>query len=290
MNENIIDQYLLIKRAQGCSPATISAYRHDLKRFWWWCTVRTITDSQITPKIIAQYLTTYITGRSEEKQVAAIRSNARRLTALKGFLSYCHGEAILPPSARPPFAAKAPPPALRFIPSRNQVLAFLRRAEAISLKHHFICSMLYYTGCRASEFARLTWADVIANDQAVQIHRGKGGHSRVVPFGTVIAALVAKVRLEFDPEPTRHLCHLRPSTAKPTRKLVWNIVHAVALDTGMDISPHSLRHAFASHIANKTPDALSIAALLGHRSLSTAMLYVHHSTRKLAETVKVLDS
>lgn len=289
MNQEIIEQFLIIKRAQGCAPATISAYSHDLNRFWWYCATHDVPDSRLTANAISLYLATYITDRDEAGQIAGLRSNARRLTAIRQFIDYCHAEGILPNSAKAPYPIRQPPAALKFVPDRGQIRSFLRHAAARGLKHEVICTLLYYTGCRASELARLRWSDVIANDNAIQVIRGKGRHSRVIPLCPTATAVLGKARAVLDITPSQYVCCFTNRTTAPSRKLVWNVVHAIAVKSGIPLTPHTLRHAFATHIAAKTPDPLAIATLLGHRSLSTAMLYVHHTQRKLADVVRTLE-
>ncbi|WP_158862953.1 site-specific tyrosine recombinase XerD [Leifsonia sp. AG29] len=275
-----VDGYLRhVAIERGLSANTVAAYRRDLGVYREWltaCGVNTAADVT-TPMIseFAQYL-----GSREEAPLTA-SSLARMLSTVRGFhrflLEEGRVETDVAHDIRPPKLASRLPKAITV----SQVEALLAAAEGddiASLRDRALLELLYATGARVSEAVGLNVDDVI--DADVVRLTGKGSKQRIVPLGSYAQEAVASYLVRARPELSRRgratpALFLGMRGARLSRQNAWLIIRAAAekAKLGVEVSPHTLRHSFATHLLAGGADVRVVQELLGHSSVATTQIY-----------------
>lgn len=220
------------------------------------------------------------------------RSNARRLAALRAFFLFLQDRGALTVD---PLAEIDAPKIGRSLPkalSIAEVDTLLRLPEQISpltLRNHAMLHLLYASGLRVSELVNLPVNGCNLSNGHLRI-LGKGNKERVIPFsalaGEMVQAYIDRARpliLKGKPSPLL-FCSNRGTGM--TRNRFWQIIREVALTAGIskDISPHMLRHSFATHLLAGGADLRSVQMMLGHTDISTTQIYTHIDTDRLKST------
>jgi integrase/recombinase XerC len=276
-----------LDRERNASPHTVRAYAADLGQFQAHVAEeigRTPTLGDVDHLVIRAFLARL--HRNGVKKVSA----ARKLATLRTFFRYLCREGIL---ARNPARALLSPRMERRIPTHleeSEVAALIEvPGEAASARRaRAILELLYATGIRCAELVGLDLGDVDLEARTVRV-LGKGSKQRVVPFGQpALAALSAyfPTRLTARPPSSALFVNARGGrlTDRWVRQIVTNRVKQVAL--ARRLSPHSLRHSFATHLLERGADLRSIQELLGHASLSTTQRYTHVNARHILDIYK----
>ena len=284
-------RYLSIEK--NASVNTISAYRQDIALFFTFLGEKDWTNEwkRLTTLEIRAYLASL-----HERQYAR-RSIARRISALRSFYRFLVREKILLSNPfqdiRTPKLDKRLPQFLS-LPQVDALLALpgaddLGRRDAVALE------LLYGTGCRVSELAGLSLERVDTGNRFVLLY-GKGAKERVVPIGRAAATLVDRYvqgprrRLLAATSKTetsdRLLLNHRggPLTDRSIRRIVDHYVEL--LSCKQHVSPHTLRHTFATHLLEHGADLRAVQELLGHASLSTTQIYTHVTMERMTEMYK----
>lgn len=300
--ENFIG-YLTYER--NASPRTIEEYRNDVDQFRKFLTPpgeNTLPLDQIDHKVVREYVSAMYERGLEKSSIA------RKLAALRTFFRYCIREGFV--KHNPAQLVKSPKLPRRIPPvlTAEEMNAFLdnlstpprrpgsrpptakeREAEKLLLKRdRFILELLYGSGLRVSELTGLNFSDFDTWGQMVRV-LGKGQKERVVPYGDKAKTamenylpardeILAGVR-EPDAEAVfldRKGKRLRPYTVRALVKK-----YARICNVNWDLHPHSLRHAFATHLLADGADLRSIQELLGHASLSTTQRYTQATVEQL---------
>lgn len=230
---------------------------------------------------------------AEDARGMSAASSARRLVAVRCLHRWMHGEGRVPGD---PAAEIDGPKLLDRIPgylTREEADRLLEPDEApgpADLRDQALLELLYGCGLRASEAAGVRLGD-LSFDESVMRTTGKGGKTRLVPFGRQAAAALRRWIENGRPE------FARP-TARPTdalllsvrgrplgRNSVWNIVRARARRAGITrkLSPHTLRHSFATHLLAGGANLRAVQAMLGHASLSTTQIYTRVEEDRLRD-------
>ncbi|MGC1274133.1 MAG: site-specific tyrosine recombinase XerD [Planctomycetaceae bacterium] len=268
----------------GMANNTIVAYRADLERFAaWFAEQGPPSLKQVELKTFSAYLD-HLHGENLKPTTVA-----RHLVTLKTFFRYLVLEAVLTESAAeligsPKLWQKLP--AVLSPDSVDKLLAAPTRQDRYPLRDRALLSVMYATGCRTSETIGLT-LDKVHLDEGYCLAHGKGGKERLVSLNPVaVAALEA------------YLGHERPKLArtdtpwlfvsrsgKPlTRVMVWMLVkrYAARIGVSKQVSPHTLRHSFATHMLAGGAEIRALQELLGHASIRTTQIYTHveHSRLK----------
>lgn len=289
--------YLERLRARGYSPKTGAAYKGLLDHFLRWFAARGHTDlSEAGEALIEQYLIGECKrpGRRSRKPLSPDTVRSKAYT-LRGFFAFLvkEGELLYNPAAQP---AKALRRAFeRRIPSREEVFRLLNAPGkgVFGLRDRAILEMFYSTGLRCAELCSLDLADVDRSGGVVWVRRGKGGKDRVVPVGRhALAAL--RLYLEKARPRLKPLCKalfvgergLRLSTSD-TAVAVKRARRRACIET--PISPHVLRHAFATHLLENGADIRHVQAMLGHESIRTTQEYTHVYFARMREDLERLD-
>lgn len=277
----------LIER--GLSSNTISAYATDLRAFI--RLVQHTTDGAEPPNSILLEASQSDIMRCLASRVSdgsSARSAARLLSALKQFYRWAVRENLV---AENPTALVRAPSIGRPLPktlTESEVRALLNAplvSDDLGLRDRAMLEVLYGCGLRVSELVALT-VDQINLQQGVVRVWGKGRKERLVPMGDVAMHWVARysqsARPALQKAATSDLFLSNRGKAM-TRQAFWHRIraHGVAAGIKTELSPHLLRHAFATHLVNHDADLRVVQMLLGHSSLSTTQIYTHVATERL---------
>ena len=269
---------------RGLAENTLAAYRSDLLRFSAWAAER--GDGGLLA-LASSDLSDFM----EEQIGTPVRTVARRLSVLRRFYRYQVDRGVLDfdPSARleSPRLARRLPGVL----SESEVedlLAAPDVSSALGLRDRAMLELLYASGLRVSELVGLTLARVNRAQSTVRVS-GKGSKERLVPFGEEASDWLDRYLSRGRSEILGgRLCDaLFPSRrAKAiSRQAFWQAIKRYALRAGIprEISPHTLRHAFATHLLNHGADLRVLQMLLGHSDLSTTQIYTHVARERLRQ-------
>lgn len=280
-----IDRYLDgLWLQKGLAPNTLAAYRRDLTAFLTW--LARPLDSARTCDI-----QDYLAERHTEG--ASARSTARLLSCLRGYYRAAVDAGRL---ERDPTANLAQPLLGRPLPkslAENEVEALLAAPNVEDpggrpgeYRDRTMLELLYATGLRVSELVGLAVSALNPRQGVVRV-TGKGGRERLVPVGEVALEWLGRYLLTARPA----LLKGRPSDAlfpsnrgtPMTRQTFWHAIKRYAARAGIerDISPHTLRHAFATHLVNHGADLRAVQTMLGHADLSTTQIYTHVARDRL---------
>ncbi len=281
---NLIDQFLdAIWVEQGLSKNTLSAYHSDLKIFAKWLEEKPILD--VETKDLSAFLA------SRYKAGIGNRSSARILSSLRRFYGYFIREnriSIDPTTLiESPHIGRSLPVSL----SEYDVELLLNAPEVtnpLGFRDKTMLEMLYATGLRVSELVGLKF-DQISFRQGVVRIIGKGNKERLVPVGeeamSWLDAYMNQARKTTLGERQSDYLFVTNRADGMTRQAFWHIIKRHAKKAGItkELSPHTLRHAFATHLLNHGADLRVVQLLLGHSDLSTTQIYTHIARERLKE-------
>ena len=275
-------EMLLAER--GAAQNTILAYRTDLAEFAAFAMAR----GESVPGAGAVTLEAYMAG-----QIAAglsARTAGRRLSALRQFYRFLLRDGVRADDPTLTLDAPRLPQTLPKYLTEAEVDALLAAAAAIPGRPGLVAvagfEILYATGLRVSELLALGRLDLAEGAEMLMI-KGKGGKERLVPL-SASAARAAAAMLADAPQ-SGFLFTGRDPSEPMTRQGFWRMVKHVALLAGLDpgrVSPHVLRHSFASHMLARGADLRSLQALLGHSDIATTQIYTHVLAERLQRLVE----
>jgi integrase/recombinase XerD len=285
--------HLAVER--GSAANTLAAYRRDLSRYVTWLAERGRGSmAEVTEADVAEYLALLREGDpARELPPLAASSAARALVAARGLHRFAvrEGMATLDPSAavRPPTPGKRLPKAL----SVEEVERLLEAADfdqtTLALRDRALLELLYASGARISEAVGLDLDEVDLQAGAVRV-RGKGGKERMVPVGRFARAALEAYVVRARPELAARgrgtpALLLNARGGRLSRQAAWTVLQAVAEKAGLTaaVSPHTLRHSFATHLLDGGADVRVVQELLGHASLTTTQLYTLVTVDRLRE-------
>ena len=268
---------------RGLAENTLSAYRSDLLGFSAWAAARNRNLLDVASPDLSDYMA--------EQIGTPVRTIARRLSTLRRFYRFQVQRGTLDhdPSVR----LESPRPARRLpgVLSETQVDELLRAPDvstARGLRDRAMLELLYASGLRVSELVALTLTRVDQMQNTVRV-TGKGAKERLVPYGEEAADWLERYLAQGRPEllAGRAGDALFPGRREKaiTRQAFWQAIKRYALRAGIDreISPHTLRHAFATHLLDHGADLRVLQMLLGHRDLSTTQIYTHVARERLKQ-------
>lgn len=281
-----VTDYLDHLRAErGLSGNTISAYRSDLQKLAAWARSREQALEEIKARDVAAFL-----AHLRALGLSA-RSAGRAVHAIRGFFRFLVREEKLRDDPMENVRSPRPfKPLPRFL-NRAQVEALLQApgpGTALGLRDKAILETMYASGLRASEVTHLKTENIDADIGLLRIF-GKGRKERLVPIGS--SALAAILRYEREgrarllkKKKTREL-FLNHSGAALSRMGLWLVVrrHALAIGVAHILTPHVLRHSFATHLLENGADLRALQAMLGHADISTTEIYTHVTRERLRQ-------
>lgn len=287
--ERALDAYLRhVTIERGLSEHTVAAYRRDLGGYVEWLAAAELEDtSQVTPAVIGQF----IADRASAVPPPASTSLARLQSSVRGWHRFLAREGIEDddPSGRlrPPKAPRRLPKALT-IEQVERLLAAPSADEPIGIRDRALLELLYATGARVSEAVGLDVDDVSHGD--VLRLRGKGSKERIVPIGSYARAAVDSYLTRVRPglaakgRASARL-FLGARGAPLSRQSTWLVIRSAAerAQITSEVSPHTLRHSFATHLLQGGADVRVVQELLGHSSVATTQIYTHVSVDALRD-------
>ncbi|MCL4766778.1 MAG: site-specific tyrosine recombinase XerD [Hyphomicrobiaceae bacterium] len=290
----------MLAAERGAAANTIEAYRRDLENFTGFLTQRGASLTDARPADAAAYL------KALAGQGLAASSRARRLSALRQLFKFLLAEGLIPEDPSLGIAAPRKGQPLPKTLSAGEVDRLIATARAridgttgrdryVALRLHCLIEMLYATGMRVSELVSLP-RSVLQGDPRLLTIRGKGGRERLVPLNSAARAALDRYlevgrHAEDGVAPmvrTRWLFPSKSAEGHLTRQRLAQEVKEVAAAAGLDprrVSPHVLRHAFASHLLDRGADLRSVQQLLGHADISTTQIYTHVLEERLRRLV-----
>jgi integrase/recombinase XerD len=289
----------MLSAEKGAADNTRQAYTRDLDDFVGFLATRrqkALTDAASAD--ISAYL------RAAAEAGLAPSSRARRLSAIRQLFKFLAAEGVI---ADDPASRLAGPKRARPLPrtlsaaevdrlietARRRIEPTKGRERVRALRLYALIEMLYATGMRVSELVTLP-RSVLRGDARVLFIKGKGGRDRMVPLnGAAQAALERYLNLGFEDGvapmlATKWLFASRGAEGHLTRQRLGQELKALATEAGLDpdrVSPHVLRHAFASHLLDRGADLRSVQQLLGHADISTTQIYTHVLEERLKQVV-----
>jgi integrase/recombinase XerD len=268
---------------------TVEAYARDLDQFVLWMAEQGLSLSKVETASVRDYL-----GSRRDTDLSA-RSAARALSSLRGFFRYLVGNGAV---ATDPTVRLQNPRIWRTVPNClsaeevEQLLAAPNTDTLLGIRDRSLIETLYATGLRVSELVTLTPARVRLDPGFVRV-RGKGQKDRVVPLGVSAREWIERYHVETRPvliersqksgrgAPDQLYLNFRGGPL--TRQGFWKILrnHAAKAGIRSAISPHILRHSFATHLVSNGADLRAVQMMLGHSSLTTTEIYTHVARERL---------
>ena len=261
---------------------TVDSYRRDLLEFDAFCANYNINLVQVTAKEVR----TFIVERHRHGLKG--RSLQRKLAALRGLFHYLIREGVVAHNPAQLVQAPKSPPRLPAVPDVDQTVSLLEHtsADILELRDHAILELLYSSGLRLSELTTLRLADLDLNADIVRV-TGKGSKVRLAPIGQYAHRALSRWlgrRGELAKAETQAVFVGRRGRALTPRAVQlrckrWVQRHSVDIE----LHPHLLRHAFASHLLESSGDLRAVQELLGHADISTTQIYTHLDFQHLAQ-------
>lgn len=283
--------HLAVER--GLSDNTLSNYRRDLNRYLAWLSDAGITDlATMTSSDLEAYVVDLRTGRSGKTPLAS-SSVSRALVVARGLHKFGVAEGVLPVDIA---AEVAPPAASRHLPETlsirdvTQLLDSIPDGESatpVDLRDKALLEMLYGTGARISEITSLTVDDLTGVEDILRV-TGKGSKQRLVPIGTTalnaVRTYLVRARPAFATGKS-HALFLNTRGGMLSRQSAWAVLKNAAERAGIStkISPHTLRHSYATHLLEGGADVRTVQELLGHSSVTTTQIYTHVTAENLRQ-------
>jgi integrase/recombinase XerC len=283
-----VDAYLRALEAErDLSAHTIAAYRSDLAQFVEWTSRRHVASLGEIDRKVARRFVAYLAERK-----LARRTIARKASALRSLLTWAARRGVIPAS---PAAEISAPKLQRTLPRLLKVSEAIRLCELppdddpVGLRDRALLELLYGSGLRVSELCGLDLDELDLATGTVRV-LGKGRKERLVPLSepavhairTYLADARARLleRSKVPPEPQAVFLNARGARMSPrsVRAMTEKYLRG---EGGRPVSPHVLRHSFATHLLDGGADLRSVQELLGHESLATTQIYTHVSTERL---------
>jgi integrase/recombinase XerD len=287
--ERFLD-HLAVER--GLSSNTVEAYRRDLRRYLSFLTSWGIQDvPAVTDEAVAAYVVQLTSSTHDDGLLYRPASVARMLSAVRSFHRFELREAV---TDHDPTVGIVPPKLPRSLPrplSVQEVTTLLEtppEAEPVGLRDRAILELLYGAGLRISELTGLDVDDVELEEGSVRV-LGKGGKERDVPVGRyareAVSAYLARARPVFATNRSRAALLLNQRGGRLTRQGVSQVVarHVRGAGIRRRVTPHTLRHSFATHLLEGGADVRVVQELLGHASVATTQIYTLVTNEHLRE-------
>jgi len=277
--------YLSVER--GLAKNTIESYGRDLRQYLRYLNERKhgMTLKETTQATVIGFL---LQLKAQGRAAATL---SRTLAAIKAFYRFLAKERLI--ERDPTINLDAPRQEKRLprILSVDQVARLLERPDLKTpggIRDRAMLEVLYATGLRVSELVNLTPEDINLDEGYLRCY-GKGSKERIVPLGTVAGRYLAfylhHARKFLASKPNETVLFLNHHGNHLTRQGFWKIIkkYADGLSVNMEISPHTLRHSFATHLLENGADLRSVQEMLGHADISTTQIYTHLTKGKLRE-------
>lgn len=278
-------EYLTVEL--GLSANTRQAYERDLRLF---CKTLGFKNSDALVNVSREQITGYMTQLKEKGLAAA--TIARKLAAIKAFYRFMTAEGYM--DANPAEVVEAGTKGIKLprVLSEDEVVRLLNQPDitmAEGFRDRTMLEVLYATGMRVSELINLTLERVDLNMKYI-IAFGKGSKERIVPLGSVAAEFLQQYLEKVRPKLTHedrntNIVFLAFGGHELTRQRFWQIIRGYGRKANINkaLTPHILRHSFATHLLDNGADLRSVQELLGHSDISTTQIYTHLTNKRLRD-------
>ncbi len=278
-------EYLTVEL--GLSANTRQAYERDLRLF---CKTLGFKNSDALVNVSREQITGYMTQLKEKGLAAA--TIARKLAAIKAFYRFMTAEGYM--DANPAEVVETGTKGIKLprVLSEDEVVRLLNQPDittAEGFRDRTMLEVLYATGMRVSELINLTLERVDLNMKYI-IAFGKGSKERIVPLGSVAAEFLQQYLEKVRPKLTHagrntNIVFLAFGGHELTRQRFWQIIRAYGRKANINkaLTPHILRHSFATHLLDNGADLRSVQELLGHSDISTTQIYTHLTNKRLRD-------
>jgi len=278
-------EYLTVEL--GLSANTRQAYERDLRLF---CKTLGFKNSDALVNVSREQITGYMTQLKEKGLAAA--TIARKLAAIKAFYRFMTAEGYMDSNPAEVVEAGTKGIKLPHVLSEDEVVHLLNQPDittAEGFRDRTMLEVLYATGMRVSELINLTLERVDLNMKYI-IAFGKGSKERIVPLGSVAAEFLQQYLEKVRPKLTHagrntNIVFLAFGGHELTRQRFWQIIRAYGRKANINkaLTPHILRHSFATHLLDNGADLRSVQELLGHSDISTTQIYTHLTNKRLRD-------
>lgn len=278
-------EYLTVEL--GLSANTRQAYERDLRLF---CKTLGFKNSDALVNVSREQITGYMTQLKEKGLAAA--TIARKLAAIKAFYRFMTAEGYM--DANPAEVVEAGTKGIKLprVLSEDEVVRLLNQPDittAEGFRDRTMLEVLYATGMRVSELINLTLERVDLNMKYI-IAFGKGSKERIVPLGSVAAEFLQQYLEKVRPKLTHagrntNIVFLAFGGHELTRQRFWQIIRGYGRKANINkvLTPHIMRHSFATHLLDNGADLRSVQELLGHSDISTTQIYTHLTNKRLRD-------
>ena len=262
----------------GSSPRTLEAYDRDLSRLAQWASAKALqSPSQLTPQSLREFV-------YHMKDIGLSPASIRRsVSAIRTYFKFLIGEGLL--TADPSERLETPKkwrtlPEVLSVEEVSRLLASVSIDESLAFRDRALLELAYGAGLRVSEWIGVGIQDVLPEDGVVRVF-GKGAKERLVPIGRSAIGAVGMYLRELRPRLEKGEGKGRlflNSRGKPLSRMgAWNILrkYVEVARIGRHVSPHTLRHSFATHLLEGGADLRAVQEMLGHVDISTTQIYTH---------------
>ena len=268
---------------KGLSKNTVSSYKNDISSFLSWLNKKQINYQQVSDKNINEFISNLFNSGLKSSSIN------RKISSIKHFYLFLSKKKIIKYS---PADEIETPKQEKYLPismSEDEVERLLSSPNSnriIERRDKAMIEILYATGMRISELVNLKLTDVDFNRSVLKVF-GKGSKERLVPYGEK-AAEALDIYLRDRKRSDSKNVFLSNRGSQITRGAFWQRIKIYIKRENLksSISPHTLRHAFATHLLNRGADLRSVQILLGHSDLSTTQIYTHIAKQRLGEILK----
>jgi integrase/recombinase XerD len=289
LKETTIADFLShLQYERGLSPATVAAYKSDLRDFLTFYCKAEFDAVEADREEILNYLETLKDAGFSDTTIC------RRLVTIKTFYKYLWKEKVI---LKDETDMMSSPRLWRLLPQFltveevEKLLRFFSEQTPLTIRNRTIVEFMYSCGLRVSELTNLKSEDIRLDESLLLIRQSKGKKDRFIPFGSTARKLlleyVNKARpylLKLDPDCPYFF--LSKNGRKLNRERIWTIINSTSKMCGIkkSVHPHTLRHSFATHLLFNGADLRVIQEMLGHSDLATTQIYTHVDSRQISET------
>ena len=278
-----------LKLERGLSINSIKSYEYDIVQFKNFIIENKIDESpkKCSKSTVKRYLYKNLSNKKT-------RSQARSISALKGFFNYLLFEGKINSSPLNDIESPKIENKLPEVLTEDEIKRLISSVKIDSefgQRNKAIIEVLYGTGIRVSELTELKMSNIFFNENIVKV-TGKGNRERFVPLGKIASIeikkyLNAREKLKIDSK-FSDILFLNRYGRQLTRSMIFKVINDSSKNAGIDkkISPHTLRHSYATHLLKNGADLRTIQLILGHESITTTEIYTHLDTFHLEEVLK----